>query len=51
MIGSYKKNFLKIIERLKDFSDLIYTNSRIGIYKLPIRFRLPIALAQNYIKE
>ena len=35
-----QKEFSKNLERLKDFSDLIYTNSRIGIYKLPIRFRL-----------
>ena len=39
--------FSKNIERLKEFSDLIYTNSRIGIYKLPVRFRLPIALASK----
>ena len=42
-----QKEFSKNIERLKEFSDLIYTNSRIGIYKLPIRFRLPIALASK----
>ena len=42
-----QKEFSKNIERLKDLSDLIYTNSRIGIYKLPIRFRLPIALASK----
>ena len=42
-----QKEFSKNLERLKDFSDLIYTNSRIGIYKLPIRFRLPIALASK----
>ena len=29
-----QKEFSKNLERLKDFSDLIYTNSRIGIYKL-----------------
>lgn len=42
-----QKEFSKNIGKLKDFSDLIYTNSRIGIYKLPIRFRLPIAIASK----
>ncbi|MFL2663238.1 MAG: phytoene/squalene synthase family protein [Alphaproteobacteria bacterium] len=42
-----QKQFSKDIEKLKDFSDLVYTNSRIGIYKLPIHYRLPIALASR----
>lgn len=46
-----QKNLSKDIEKLKKFSDLIYTNSRIGIYKLPIRYRLPIALASRLYQE
>ena len=42
-----QKEFSKNIEKLKEFSDLVYKNSRIGIYELPIRFRLPIALASK----
>ena len=42
-----QKQFSKDIEKLKDFSDLVYTNSSIGIYKLPIHYRLPIALASR----
>ncbi len=42
-----QKNFSKDIEKLKNFSDVVYTNSRIGIFKLPIRSRLPIAIASK----
>ena len=42
-----QKNFSKDIEKLKLLSDKIYTNSRIGIYNLPIQYRIPIALASR----
>ena len=44
---SLQKQFSKDLKKLKVFSDLIYSNSRIGIYKLPLKYRVAIGLASR----